>query len=359
MLRKQIGASASIALILILVPVVALVVTRPPSPLVAAEHLFEAVAFRFLGPLQPPDQNVVVIGITEETLAALPYRSPIDRGFLADLINALAQKGVRAVGLDVVLDRPTEPMKDEALHRALTRSDIPAVAISIAPDTTLPGDRRRFLEGFLTGIRTGDANLTRDRFDDVIRDHVPLHPETGVPSFPAAIVAALGVPVPERQFPIEWRRISRGPQASPDIPTYPAQTIALLPSGWLKGKVALIGSLISGSDEHRTLASTFGPPSFGVEVHAQVVSQLLNRRAQPKAVTPWPEILATFGLAAGGMALGSVLAGIFAAGALTACGLLFITTILAGYEYTGVLVPVAAGRSAATGMRFARCSPAS
>ena len=166
MLPRRTSAAASIALILIVSIAGALLSTRPPFPLAAAERLVEAVAFRFLGPLRPPRPDVVVVGITEDTLAAFPYRSPIDRAFLADVIDALARGGVAAIGLDVVLDRPTEPAKDAALRRALTRTDIPVVAISVAPDTAMPADQRRFLAAFLAGVRTGDANLARDRFDD-------------------------------------------------------------------------------------------------------------------------------------------------------------------------------------------------
>jgi adenylate cyclase len=317
---------------------VALLSTRPPSPLAAAERLVEAVAFRLLGPQAASASSVVVVGITEETLSAFPYRSPIDRGFLASVIDSLARSGVAAIGLDVVLDRPTEPAKDAALRRALTRSDVPVVAISVAPDTSMSADRRRFLSGFLDGVRTGDANLARDRFDDTVRDHVPLHPATFRPSFPAAIAAALGAPVPTSPFPIAWQR--HGDAGSADVPTYPAESVALLPPNWLKGKVALIGSLIAGSDEHRTLASAFGPPSFGVDIHAIVVEQLLDRRAVPAPWVPWPEILATALLAAAGIGLGSRFAGWVAVAAMTAAGFLFVAAVLTAYAFTGTLVPV-------------------
>nr|WP_294501204.1 adenylate/guanylate cyclase domain-containing protein [uncultured Rhodopila sp.] len=340
--KRRLRAAACIALMLVGATAVALASAQPPFPLAAAQGLFDALAFRYLGPLRAPNPDVIVVGITEETLAALPYRSPVDRLFLADLIDTLARKGVAAIGLDILLDRPTEPAKDAALHRALTRHDIPVVAISIAPDTLMPADRRAVLDGFLEGVRSGDANLARDRFDDVVRNHMPLHPVTGSPSFPAAVAGALGAPVPVRPFPIEWRRSTRGAHTGPDVPTYPAESIALLPAGWLKGKVALIGSLISGSDEHRTIASTFGPPSFGVEIHAQVVAQLLDRRAEPEAAMPRAAVLATAGLAAAGVTLGVVVTGYLFATALAAFGILFVTAVLAAYAYTGVLVPVAA-----------------
>jgi class 3 adenylate cyclase len=342
MLPRRTRAATSIALILIFSIAGALLSVRPPSPLAAAERLVEAVAFRFLGPQRPLGSKVVVVGITEDTLAAFPYRSPIDRAFLADLIDVLARSGVVAVGLDVVFDRPTEPAKDAALRRALTRADIPVVAVSIAPDTPMPADQRRFMAAFLAGVRTGDANLVLDRFDDVVRDHVPVHPATGLPSFPAAIAGALGVPVPDRPFPIEWRRLNGGPHAGPIVPTYSAESIRLLPPGWLSGKVALIGSLIPGSDEHRTLASTFGPPSFGVAIHAQVVSQLLDRHAVPAPSLPWREIAATTVLAASGVALGVAWSGSLAVAALSVVGLGFVVAALVTYAFTAVLIPVVA-----------------
>jgi adenylate cyclase len=342
MLSRRLRSATWITLILIVSIGVALLGTRPPSPLAAAERLVRAVAFRLLGPRQPAGSDVVVIGITEDTLAAFPYRSPIDRGFLADVIDALARDGVAAIGLDVVLDRPTEPAKDAALRRALTRTNVPVVAVSIAPDTAMAPDRRRFLQAFLVGVRTGDANLARDRFDDEIRDHVPRHPATGVPSLPAAIAAALGVPVPDRPFPIEWQRGPPDSGTAQGVPTYPAQAIGVLPPEWLNGKVALIGSLIPGSDEHRTLPSAFGQPSFGVEIHARVVAQLLHHRAVPAPSWPWPEIAAATAMAAIGVGLGIAWAGSLAAATIVAAGAAFVVAALWTYAATGLLLPIVA-----------------
>lgn len=339
--KRAAKGATRIALILTMSIAVALVSTQPPSPLAAAERLVEAVAFRFLGPVRSAVSDVVVVGITEETLSRFPYRSPIDRGFLAAVIDTLTRSGVAAIGLDVVLDRPTEAAKDAALRQALLRTDIPVVAISVAPDTEMPAAQRAFLAHFLAGVRTGDANLARDRFDDTVREHLPVHPATGQPSFPAAIAGALGVAVPREPFPIAWRR-GRAAHAGLAAPMYPAESIGLLPQGWLKGKVALIGSLIAGSDEHRTLGSMFGQPSFGVDIHAQVISQLLDHRAVPAPWVSWPEIFATAGLAGIGVVLGCVLAGAWFVGAITAVGLGFIAAALAAYAWSGTLIPVVA-----------------
>ena len=340
MLPGQVRSTASVLLILMVSVGVALLLTRPPSPLASAEHLLEAVAFRVLAPRRPPISDVVVVGITEETLEQFPYRSPVDRGFLAGVIDALAAKGVAAIGLDIVLDRPTEPAKDDMLRRAINRTDVPVIAISIAPDTDMAAEQRQFLATFLRGVRTGDANLARDRFDDVVRDHVPLHAATGQPSFPAAIANALGATIPTQPFPIDWQ-YSR--ETGADVQVRQAQFVAFLPPAWLKGKVALIGSLITGSDEHRTLASAFRQPSFGVQIHAQVVSQLLNHRVHPASAIPWLDIVTALCLAAAGSGLGVTWAGLLATAALFALGCGFVAAILITYTMTGVLLPMVPG----------------
>jgi len=308
------------------------------GPGAGAERLFEAAAFRLFAPVRPLDGRIVTIGITEDTLDLLPYRSPIDCAFLAGVLDRLASAGVAAIGLDVLLDRPTEPAKDAALRRAIRRGDVPVVAITLGPETPASHERRRTLAGFVAGVRTGYANLARDRFDDLVREHVPIHPTTGEPSFAASLAAALGVPVPTRPFPITWRR-ARGGHA---FAVYPAEVVRLLPPDWLRGKVALVGSLRQGEDEHRTLASAFGQPSFGVEIHAQILSQILDRRAAPASPISWTEILATLGMAAAGLAAAAVFSGYILAFALAGIGAAFVAVTLAGYAGGFALLPCVA-----------------
>lgn len=310
-----------------------MLLVRPPLPPAAAERLYQAIAFR-LTPVQPPDPRIVLIGITEETLSGLPYRSPVDRAFLAGLVDALARAGVAAIGLDLLLDRMTEPEKDAALRRAMRRSDVPVVAISLAPETPLPPERARILHEFLDGVRTGTANLPRDLFDGMVREHVPVHSVTGQPSFAAALARAAGAAVPEHPFPILWRRTAAGPVA----PVYPAEAVPLLPADWLRGRVALIGSLLPGSDEHSTLASAFGRPSFGVEIHAQALAQMLDGQATAPGVA-WRELLATAGMAALGLMAGARLAGRGLILTLGAAGVAWLAAALAARAGGGAAWP--------------------
>src|SRR5690242_18912571 len=92
-----------LAAVLLLVSVaLALALTRPPSPLASAERLLEAIAFRLFAPVRPPSDRVAIISITEGTLSRFPYRSPIDRAFLARLLDDLAASAPAAIGIDIL-----------------------------------------------------------------------------------------------------------------------------------------------------------------------------------------------------------------------------------------------------------------
>jgi adenylate cyclase len=341
-MARRMRDAARAALVLAMATGLGLALVQPPMPLAAAERLFQAAALRWLAPVAPPHPRLVLIGITEETLAAFPYRSPVDRGFLAGLVDRLAAAGVAAIGLDILLDRPTEPAKDAALRAAIARQAVPTVLVTLGPETPLPPERAAVLQGFAQGAPTGDANLARDRFDGLVRVHRPRHPVTGEPSFPAALAAAIGTAPPREPFLMTWRRTALGPAA----PLYPAEAVPLLPADWLRGRVALIGSLVPGTDEHRSLGSAFGPPSFGVEIHAQVLAQILDGMAGA-GIAGWQAGLATFGLSLLGLLAGLRLAGRRLILALGLLGLAWLGAMLAataaGHPGWPALAPVLAG----------------
>lgn len=74
------------------------------------------------------DKRISIVTLTEETLIQFPYRSPVDRGFLAELLTILDEVGVKGVVFDILFDQPTEPEKDAALIAAMRAFDSPIVA---------------------------------------------------------------------------------------------------------------------------------------------------------------------------------------------------------------------------------------
>ena len=106
--KKQILSSISV---LIVASVIGSLLTLYFTPLKYLENSVKDIRIA----IQPPEQqskDIVIATITEETVGMFPYRSPIDREFIAGLIKTLEIKGAKAVGIDVLFDSPTEPEKD-------------------------------------------------------------------------------------------------------------------------------------------------------------------------------------------------------------------------------------------------------
>jgi class 3 adenylate cyclase/CHASE2 domain-containing sensor protein len=264
------------------VAAVVLVAIHALPPLAIADRLVEDIVIAHLAPPQPQANGIAVIAITEATLSTLPYRAPLDRGLLAGLVLRLRARQVRAIGLDVLIDQPTETAKDAALLTALSAPGPPVVLVDAASMTQLTQRQRQFLDGFLTGLRRGNGNLARDRLDGAVRQHYPFL--DGKPSLPAALAQAVGVTPPAEPFTIAW--IRTGKPDLPAVPVYPVETLSLLPAAWLADKIVLVGLVTPDTDRHRTPLTVGEPPMAGVEIQAQVLAQILDgRHALPASTT--------------------------------------------------------------------------
>lgn len=245
-------------------------------PVAAADRLVEDVAVARLTPPDPPHPGIVVVAIGEDALAQLPYRSPIDRGLLAGLVAALRSKEVAAIGLDVLFDQPSEPAKDEALHRALAAPGAPVVVLEATRAAALTERQRAFHARFLAGLTAGHGHIARDRLDGVTRRHLPLL--DGRPSLPAALAAAVGRAAVQGGAPaIDWLRPVQGEA----FPVFPAEAVAVLPRAWLAGKVVLVGLVVADVDRHKTPLTVGAGTMPGLLVQANILAQLLDGRSSP------------------------------------------------------------------------------
>jgi class 3 adenylate cyclase/CHASE2 domain-containing sensor protein len=278
--------------------VVAAVEVLPP--LAAAARFTEDWAVARLAPARPQHSRVVIVAITEDTLARLPYRSPLDRGLLAGLVRDLRAKGAAAIGLDVLFDQPSEPDKDRALHAELAAPGAPAVVLAAGGPAELTPRQRAFHTQFLAGLLPGHGHLARDRLDGAVRRQVPWL--DGRLSLPTVLAATVGV-VPASLSPqrIDWLRPPEGMTA---FAIYPAEAVAVLPPSWLAGKLVLIGQMVPDADRHRTPLSLGRPPMAGVEIQAQILAQMLDGRRSP--------VVGAVG--GGGVALAAAALGALAAG---------------------------------------------
>jgi class 3 adenylate cyclase/CHASE2 domain-containing sensor protein len=261
----------------------------------------------------PQHPAVVVVAITEDTLAQLPYRSPVDRRFLARLLRTLDQARARAIGLDILFDQPTEAEKDDELRVVLGSLRAPVVVAYAGQGDRLTQRQTAYLGRYLSGIGKGYATLVTDPIDGVVRRLYPGRADDGaggyVAGLAAALGAAVGAPAPREAVPLAYRA-SPAAGTSP-FRSFPAHAVGLLPKAWFAGKIVLVGADLPHSDRFPTpfaAAGGYGETMPGVVVHAHALAQLLDGRRAPGlglgGETAFVAVVAVLGLALAALPLG-------------------------------------------------------
>ncbi len=247
-----------------------------------AENLLYDLRIGYLSPRQEQSSEIVIVGITEETLSAFAYRSPIDRKFIGELLLRLEKNSVRAIGLDILIDQKTETHKDAFLRRTLSTLEVPIVAATANADSGLTQSQESFLDDFLTDVRKGSIAVIKDPFDGVVRN-IPVRMSSNLPAesgFSARIAESVGIELPEEDvLAIDFKH---GPDSRTSyFPIYPAHDIEWLPEVWFAGKIVLIGFELGFEDRHPTPLTRIHAHKnelSGVQIHAQALSQLLQER---------------------------------------------------------------------------------
>ena len=292
--------------------------------LVVRNFEFLANTERFVGdwatirqmPGLPQSPDIVIAAISEDTLERFPYREPIDRQFLADLITTIAKDQPRAIGLDVLLDQPTEPAKDAALHNAIARLSVPLVVSDVFNPEIVDEKQRQFIDSFVPAQDLVLADIRAAQQDRTVRWIYPgrtLPDGTYRDGFARGLLAKLGIETPAEQREIAWR-------LPPDDKTkpfreYPAQNVGILPPAWFKDKIVLIGADLSLTDRYRTpFAVRYlgnGGIIPGIVILAHQIDQLLTGRKLPD-IGVTGNFLIALGLAGLGALLGTSRLGLFA-----------------------------------------------
>lgn len=278
---------------IVLVVALACILARGYLPFVAmAENWIHDLRIARLTPPLAQNRDIVVVTITEETLTAFPYRSPLDRRFLAGVLRSLEAKGVRAIGIDILFDQATEPAKDAELQRTLRQLSVPLVVARVDAGVGLSPGQTDYMDAYLGGLDSALAMLPKDGLDGKVRS-ILLEARQGgrrTPGLAAALARAVGVQVPRGEFlPLAY--YGNPNRATPPFPTYPAQAIALLPDAWFAGKIVLIGADLTLQDSHLTpfdIGFSRGAGMPGVLIHAHGLAQLLDGRRSQR-LNGWQE----------------------------------------------------------------------
>jgi len=273
-------------------------------------------------PPEPQDSDVVVVTIDEDFIdhftASTRYRDPVDRHEVANLIQTIAAKHPRAIGLDLLLDRRTEDAKDDELRAELGRlanTYSSQTKIFIAQKSDEDASQSATLKYFLFD---GRARANRDVCADkntgtVIGTLQGANDENGnyVPSFSQALAGAGPSPYARATVVLNcaglrtgsaletaWHGMTMGNQHT--FRQYPARFVEQLPSDWFRDKIVLVGMDVPGIDRERTPFTSLlrdvegGTPDVVVQAHA--VSQLLNNKPAP-SVNVQIDFLIAFALA--------------------------------------------------------------
>ena len=238
----------------------------------------------------PPNATpMVIVKLDDAAIDAMRARSPcrclapIDKVWLADLIASLSAKGVKAIGVDVLLDTWKDNAEFAEFQKRTANLSTPVVAVvdpGLKPGIDYPVDPK---------LRYADARaLVSSDYDDVIRRYDPVPGRLAALS--TALAHAMGARPAMTPFQIRYRKpdpVLTEENLGAIASSYSAAFIPLLPAELLRGRVALIGAVTRSAhadsdsikeDMHMT-PLRFLPGHFGgtpgVEVHASALSQML------------------------------------------------------------------------------------
>lgn len=253
-------------------------------------HALEFKTFDVLTALAAPQRStlpVVILAIDEPTFQELQQPWPFPRSLHAALLQRLHADGAAAVGFDVVFAEPSTEPEDAALDRAIagagpvvlaaTREKIDSSNAALWLDV-LP--LQRFLDA---GADAGDAGVEPD--DDFVVRRAPVARESFALRLAQRAAEARGQQRPALR-PFDWIGY-RGARGTFDTRSYyQALEPGLLPAGFFKNKIVLVGrSARTATELTRSQADLFNSPFGtaggerlfpGVELQATLVDNYLT-----------------------------------------------------------------------------------
>lgn len=345
MAARAVPAGLSGLAVAVLAALLATGLTRQLAFLDSLEKVAADIRLAAFQAPMPQSESIVIAAITEDTLARFAYRSPVDRAFLAGLLTTLQDRGAAAIGLDVLLDQPTEPDKDLLLAQTLRSLRIPVfVSYTVTPEV-VNDEQRAYLDAFVPEPLRAAANLAKDPFDGAVRWIYPGQTSADEPiGFARKAAALAGRQTPATLQPLAWRP-RPDPQTLP-FKVFPAHAVQALPAAWFEGKLVLVGAIVSITDRHRTPLAVLDEGDDGnmpgILVQAHAADQLISGRAAPAQGTALM-LASALGMALLGVGLGLARRGIVfgVLGGLGAVALLWLVA-MTGFAHGLPLVPLVA-----------------
>ncbi|MEO0463438.1 MAG: adenylate/guanylate cyclase domain-containing protein [Pseudomonadota bacterium] len=280
-----------------------------PTPLTnAAERALYDMRSYYSADMVEPDERIIAVVYTDQTLINAQKRSPLPRDILAEALTNIDAMGAKAIGIDILIDQPQD--EDEQLIEALRAMQTP-VAVGYAAVGTNEDDivyeQQVYLEEFFAALEGSNARPASIRLDNAFgqtRVWPSIEPDLP-PVLGRAMVADAGGPVDAfegYEGGIEYRRSifedqsdSAEGEGEQDVssPLFTALDIELFVNAdpavlefiaeQIEGRYVLIGGDIKDYDRVETTYSSInGEQPAGIYVHAEMIAQMLNGQALPQ-----------------------------------------------------------------------------
>ncbi|MEO1488666.1 MAG: adenylate/guanylate cyclase domain-containing protein [Pseudomonadota bacterium] len=276
-----------------------------PTPLTnAAERALYDLRSYYSADMVEPDERVVLVVFTDQTLIKAQKRSPLPRDMLAEALANLDGMGAKAIGIDILFDQPQD--EDVELIETLRSMQTPAAVGYAAVGTNeddIVFEQQQYLEEFLGALEGSNARPASIRLDNAFGStRVWPSIEPGLPPLLGrAMVGDAGGPVEVFEGytgGIEYRRslfedqsdtgnddISAPLFSSLDIDLFVDLDPSIAPfvAEQIEGKYVLIGGDIVDYDRVETsFTSVDGEVPAGIAVHAEMIAQMLDGKALPQ-----------------------------------------------------------------------------
>jgi adenylate cyclase len=274
----------------------------PPGLGSAEQSLYDLRAFIFADTPEEQDRRISLIVYDDNTLINARKRSPLDRGILARTLRNIDGMGAKAIGIDILFDQPQD--EDDELVAALRSMKTPVSVGYAATDTNVDDirfEQQQYLDSFMARLKGSNARPASIALDDSfgvtrvwpkILPHLP-------PLLGRSMLASAGEAnktMPGYQGAIRFQRSGLRDQqlfTQSAIDAYANTALLADPevaaqlASAVKGRYVLIGGDIVDTD--RVTTTFTGPLGYavpGIQVHAQMIEQMLDGHRLPRPA-PW------------------------------------------------------------------------
>ena len=242
-----------------------------------------------------PVDDLAIVAIDQLSLSELEQEQltfPWPRSIYALVIQVLNEAGAKAIMFDVVFDRVSDPVEDQAFADAIQVSQIPVI-LAASIETTVTEQYSLTSEVWPldvlidAGALPGFARLSPD--SDTILRHGQLS-VGGEPTLAVRTYEALGNELIIEDLPVvsfaeddpEILIFYAGPPSSVPQRSFSQLLLGGFPPDFYRDKIALIGRFQSIQSTTETQADAFGTPVSGiqmqgVEIHANILNSLLKK----------------------------------------------------------------------------------